>query len=81
MKVVRIVVFEGSEDGIAEQLARSLPDGSIRESRPRSMYPKDIVNIQVLTVRPEDTAKLGQEVDLLRGYINKAVDWQDRKED
>lgn len=65
MKVIRVVMFEGTEAEVEKQLNGSLPEGV-----------KDLaVRITVIRVRPEDLEKVGTEVTKLRRYINEAMDW------
>lgn len=78
MKVVRILVFEGEPKNVLHQLAHSQPDGVKEFGYPGS--PGDVA-MTLLTIRPEDLAQAGEQVDLLRGHILKAVDWETRERD
>lgn len=78
MKVIRVLVYEGSEGALAQQLARSLPDG-VKEIPMQNWVSG--MKLTVVTVRPEDTAKLGDQVDMLRGVVIKAMDWEAREVD
>jgi hypothetical protein len=84
MKVIRLIVFEGSEEAITAQLERSLPDLTHRkESKPMStgwggkpVAESDrTVHISVITVEPEDLLVLGEQVDRLRQYCMQTLDW------
>lgn len=74
MKVIRVLVYETmTPEEMSKQLGQSMPDG-----KKEFGYGKSITAI---TVRPEDTAKLGDEVDLLRAEVIKAMDWETREVD
>lgn len=84
MQVVRIIVYEGTPAWVEKQMSLSLPDGvrnlTIGDKR-MSVDGTGGGKIIVQTIRPADTAACRDQVDLLRGYINKTTDWATKETD
>lgn len=70
MKVIRVIVYDGTEEAIDRQLGNSRADGTWKPGE---------VKMTFQTICPEDTAKLGDQVDMLRGVVIKAMDWVERE--